>query len=310
MLIGYCRVSKADGSQSTALQRDALIASGVDPEQIYEDRVSGVTTERPGLDSCLKALRGHAEGQVGAGDILVVWKLDRLGRSLKHLVQLMEDLDKRGIGLRSLTEGFDTTTPVGRLSFGVIASLAQFERDLIKERVSAGLTAARARGRLGGRPATRVAKLIAAAAAMTDPRASPRERAPGSAETTTEPQPGPTACGTTGRACCGSPATPRFRPLTTKPSGRSDPSRCSRKSPAASAARLERRTTRSCEPCWTPPASRAGTCWKHCGPHRTNSSSGSRCPEPPCGPERPNKNLNSYDRKDKTNTMTSCSFSI
>ncbi len=175
MLIGYCRVSKADGSQSTALQRDALIASGVDPEQIYEDRVSGVTTERPGLDSCLKALRGHAEGQVGAGDILVVWKLDRLGRSLKHLVQLMEDLDKRGIGLRSLTEGFDTTTPVGRLSFGVIASLAQFERDLIKERVSAGLTAARARGRLGGRPATRVAKLIAAAAAMTDPRASPRE---------------------------------------------------------------------------------------------------------------------------------------
>ena len=171
MLIGYCRVSKADGSQSAALQRDALIASGVDPEQIYEDRVSGVTTERPGLDSCLKAMRGHAEGQVGAGDILVVWKLDRLGRSLKHLVQLMEDLDKRGIGLRSLTEGFDTTTPVGRLSFGVIAALAQFERDLIKERVSAGLTAARARGRLGGRPATRVAKLIAAA--MTDPRRRP-----------------------------------------------------------------------------------------------------------------------------------------
>ncbi len=86
----------------------------------------------------------------------------------------------------------------------------------------------------------------------------------------------------------------RFRPPTMKRNGRSAPSRCSRRSPAASVARLERRTTRCCEPCWTPPASRAGTCWKHCGPRRTNSSSGSRCPEPPRGPERPNRNLNSY----------------
>ena len=146
MLIGYARVSKADGSQSVDLQRHALTEAGVEAASIYEDEVSGKKDSRPGLDACLKTLR--------KGDILVVWKLDRLGRDLKHLVNTVQDLSDRGIGLRVLAgQGaqIDTTTPTGKLIFGIFASLAEFERELIRERTMAGLAAARARGRKGGR---------------------------------------------------------------------------------------------------------------------------------------------------------------
>jgi len=146
MLIGYARVSKADGSQSLDLQRDALRAAGVDPENIYEDLASGSREDRPGLMACLKALRD--------GDVLVVWKLDRLGRTLTHLVNTVKNLSDRNVGLQVLTGNgaeIDTTTASGRMIFGVFATLAEFERDLIRERTMAGLASARARGRKGGR---------------------------------------------------------------------------------------------------------------------------------------------------------------
>lgn len=146
MLIGYARVSKADGSQSLDLQHDALVGAGVEERHIYSDRVSGKKDERPGLEACLKALRD--------GDVLVVWKLDRLGRSLHHLVKTVTNLTDRGVGLKVLTgQGaqIDTTTAAGRLSFGIFAALAEFESELIRERTMAGLQAARARGRRGGR---------------------------------------------------------------------------------------------------------------------------------------------------------------
>lgn len=146
MLIGYVRVSKADGSQSLDLQKDALIAADVSDGQTYSDHASGKKDDRPGLEACLKALR--------MGDVLVVWKLDRLGRSLHHLVRTVTLLSDRGIGLRVLTgQGaqIDTTTAAGRLSFGIFAALAEFESELIRERTMAGLQAARARGRKGGR---------------------------------------------------------------------------------------------------------------------------------------------------------------
>lgn len=145
MLIGYMRVSKADGSQVLDLQRDALIAAGVLPEHLYEDFAAGTKDEREGLNACLKALRPK--------DTLVVWKLDRLGRNLKHLVNSVHDLNKREIGFKVLTgQGaqIDTSTSQGKLVFGIFAALAEFERDLIVERTHAGLTAARARGRKGG----------------------------------------------------------------------------------------------------------------------------------------------------------------
>ena len=140
MLIGYARVSTDD--QNLALQRDALAAAGC--EKVYEDRISGAKAERPGLALALEVAR--------AGDTLVVWRLDRLGRSLKDLIALAEGLDKRGVGLKSLKEALDTTSSGGRLVFHMFGALAEFERDLIRERTRAGLTAARARGRLGGRP--------------------------------------------------------------------------------------------------------------------------------------------------------------
>ena len=146
MLIGYARVSKADGTQSLDLQKDALLAADVPEGQTYSDHASGKKDDRPGLEACLKALR--------MGDVLVVWKLDRLGRSLHHLVRTVTMLSDRGIGLRVLTgQGaqIDTTTTAGRLSFGIFASLAEFESELIRERTMAGLQAARARGRKGGR---------------------------------------------------------------------------------------------------------------------------------------------------------------
>jgi DNA invertase Pin-like site-specific DNA recombinase len=147
VLVGYMRVSKADGSQTTDLQRDALLAAGVDTDSLYEDRASGKNDDRPQLAACLKALR-H-------GDTLVVWKLDRLGRDLRHLVNIVHDLTERGIGLKVLTgqgAAIDTTTASGKLVFGIFAALAEFERELISERTLAGLASARARGRSGGRP--------------------------------------------------------------------------------------------------------------------------------------------------------------
>ncbi len=165
MLIGYMRISKSDGSQTTNLQFDALVAAGVDPEHIYEDAASGAKDDRPDLAACIKSLR--------KGDTLVVWKLDRLGRSLRHLVEITENFNARGIGLKVLTgqgANIDTTTAAGRMVFGIFAALAEFERELISERTKAGLAAARARGRKGGRrPKMTPAKLRLAQAALKDP---------------------------------------------------------------------------------------------------------------------------------------------
>jgi len=146
MLIGYARISKADDSQVLDLQIDALIDAGIKKENIYNDKISGVKDNRPGLESCLKALRKD--------DTLVVWKLDRLGRSLKHLIATIDDLNKREVGFKVLTgEGIniDTTTPSGKMIFSIFGAFAEFERELIRERTLAGLKAARARGRKGGR---------------------------------------------------------------------------------------------------------------------------------------------------------------
>jgi len=147
MKIGYMRVSKSDGSQKLHLQRDALVADGVDESRIYEDLASGRKDHRPGLDACLKALQ--------PGNTLVIWKLDRLGRDLKHLVTMVDELAGRNVGLKVLTGNgaqIDTTTANGKLFFGIFAALAEYERELIRERTRAGLEAARARGRKGGRP--------------------------------------------------------------------------------------------------------------------------------------------------------------
>ena len=165
MQLGYLRISKADGSQVLDLQRDALLAAGVAADQLYSDLASGKRDDRPGLAACLKALR--------QGDVLVAWKLDRLGRDLRHLVNLVHELTSRGVGLRILTgqgASIDTTTAAGKLVFGIFAALAEFERELIVERTKAGLLAARARGRQGGRPYKMTpAKLRLARAAMADP---------------------------------------------------------------------------------------------------------------------------------------------
>lgn len=138
-LIGYARVSTAE--QDTALQTDALRTVGC--ERIFEDTVSGSKADRPGLAEALAYLR--------EGDVLAVWRLDRLGRSLPHLIETIAALEARGVGFRSLTEAIDTTTPGGRLIFHVFGALGQFERDLIRERTKAGLASAAARGRKGGR---------------------------------------------------------------------------------------------------------------------------------------------------------------
>jgi DNA invertase Pin-like site-specific DNA recombinase len=146
MLVGYMRISTTDERQSVDLQRDALLAVGVDERHLHEDRASGARDDRPGLKACLADLR--------RGDVLVVWKLDRLGRSLSHLIQIVDQLKMRAVAFRSLTEAIDTTTPHGEFLFNLFGSLAQYERALIKERVVAGLAAARRRGRKGGRPPT------------------------------------------------------------------------------------------------------------------------------------------------------------
>jgi DNA invertase Pin-like site-specific DNA recombinase len=137
--VGYARVSTAD--QGLALQLDALAAAGC--AKVFEDRASGARADRPGLRAALDYAR--------EGDVLVTWKLDRLGRSLPHLIETVAALERRGVGFRSLTEAIDTTTPGGRLVFHLFAALGQFERDLIRERTRAGLAAAAARGRRGGR---------------------------------------------------------------------------------------------------------------------------------------------------------------
>lgn len=139
MLIGYARVSTAD--QTLALQEDALQQAGC--EKIFRDVISGSTTERPGLSEALEYVR--------SGDVLVVWKLDRLGRSLAHLIQVVQQLQGDGVGFRSLQENMDTTTSGGQLIFHIFGALAEFERSLIRERTNAGLAAAKARGRVGGR---------------------------------------------------------------------------------------------------------------------------------------------------------------
>jgi DNA invertase Pin-like site-specific DNA recombinase len=167
VLIGCMRISKADGSQVLDLQKDALLSAGIDENRLYSDAQSGSRHDnRPGLTSCLKALQPT--------NTLIIWKLDRLGISLKDLVNIVEDLNERNIGLRVLTgQGaqIDTTTSHGRLVFGMFAALAEFERELIIERTNAGLAAARARGRMGGRPRKMDAPTLKMAmSAMHDPR--------------------------------------------------------------------------------------------------------------------------------------------
>jgi DNA invertase Pin-like site-specific DNA recombinase len=138
-LIGYARVSTQD--QHVDMQHDALLETGC--EKVFVDTASGAATDRPQLAAALDYLRED--------DVLVTWRLDRLGRSLKHLVQVVADLEERGVGFRSLNESIDTTTPTGKLVFHIFCALAEFERDLIRERTMAGLAAARSRGRMGGR---------------------------------------------------------------------------------------------------------------------------------------------------------------
>ena len=158
MIIGYARVSTQD--QNTELQADALDKAGC--EQIFKEKFTGKLRERPELSHCLKTLR--------EGDVLVVWKLDRLARSLKDLVEIIDDLNERKVGFKSLTESIDTTSSGGRLVFHIFGALAQFEHELIRERTIAGLHAARARGRKGGRkPAMSASDVKKAAAMLSDP---------------------------------------------------------------------------------------------------------------------------------------------
>jgi DNA invertase Pin-like site-specific DNA recombinase len=142
MLIGYARVSTNE--QHLDLQRDALLQAGVAARNIYTDKVTGVKSERPGLKQALSHLRD--------GDTFLVWRLDRLGRSLRHLIDTVTTLKNRGVAFKSLTENIDTATATGNLVFQIFGALAEFERNLITERTVAGLVAARARGRTGGRP--------------------------------------------------------------------------------------------------------------------------------------------------------------
>ena len=160
MLIGYMRVSSDSDRQSTDLQRDALLKAGVDVRNIFEDRASGARDDRTGL--------GKALEYVNPGDVFVVWKLDRLGRSLTHLISIVNELREKRVTLCSLTENMDTSTPSGELFFHVFGALAQYERSLIQERVVAGLAAARQRGRIGGRPPSIVGEKLDAIIAALD----------------------------------------------------------------------------------------------------------------------------------------------
>ena len=164
-LVGYARVSTLD--QDPALQLDALAAAGC--TKIFDDCASGARTDRPGLQRALDYVR--------EGDVLVVWKLDRLGRSLAHLIETVAALEQRGVGFRSITEAIDTTTPGGRLVFHLFGALGQFERDLIRERTRAGLAAAAARGRKGGRKRVIDAEKLARARSLVARGLSVREAA-------------------------------------------------------------------------------------------------------------------------------------
>ncbi len=144
MLIGYMRVSSDNDRQVLDLQYDALIKEGIDPRHIFQDKASGVRDNREGLQEALNYLK--------SGDCLVVWKLDRLGRSLPHLISIVDGFKEKNIGFRSITEKMDTTTPHGEFLFSVFGALAQYERALTKERIMAGLDAAKKRGKTGGRP--------------------------------------------------------------------------------------------------------------------------------------------------------------
>ncbi|EOW9288093.1 recombinase family protein [Vibrio cholerae] len=164
MIVGYARVSTQD--QSLELQLDALRVAGC--EQIFSEKITGKSRERPELTTCLKMLRKE--------DVLVVWKLDRLARSLKDLVELINELESRQIGFRSVTEAIDTTTAGGRLVFHIFGALAEFEHNLIRERTIAGLAAARARGRKGGRkPSMSNADTRKAAAMLKDDKITKKE---------------------------------------------------------------------------------------------------------------------------------------
>jgi DNA invertase Pin-like site-specific DNA recombinase len=163
MLIGYARISTTD--QTLALQQDALTAAGC--EKIFTDTASGSRPDRPGLAEALNLAR--------AGDMLVVWRLDRLGRSLAHLIETVRDMQDRGIHFRSLQERLDTATSGGKLVFHVFGALAEFERDLIRGRTMAGLVAARARGRRGGRPGLSPEKVRQLRTLTTDPTNSVKE---------------------------------------------------------------------------------------------------------------------------------------
>jgi len=144
MLVGYMRVSTDADRQTTDLQKDALLKAGVDERHIFSDYASGTKDDRKGLKNALKYMKEK--------DCLIVWKLDRLGRSLSHLLEIISELKERDIGFKSLTENMDTTTPQGELFFHIFAALSQYERSLIRERIMAGLEAAKQRGRKGGRP--------------------------------------------------------------------------------------------------------------------------------------------------------------
>lgn len=164
MVIGYARVSTND--QNPELQVDALEKAGA--EQVFQEKFTGTLKERPELSQCLRILRKD--------DVLVVWKLDRLARSLKDLVEIVQDLHDRGVGFKSLTESIDTTSSGGRLVFHIFGALAEFEHDLIRERTMAGLQAARARGRKGGRkPSLSDADIRKAIAMLSDPKITKKE---------------------------------------------------------------------------------------------------------------------------------------
>jgi len=164
MIIGYARVSTQD--QNPTLQLDALATAGC--EQVFHEKATGKFRDRPELINCLRTLR--------KGDTLVVWKLDRLARSLKDLVEIVHDLSERGVGFRSLTESIDTTSSGGRLVFHIFGALAEFEHSLIRERTLAGLAAARARGRRGGRrPVMSKADVRKASAMLADPQITKTE---------------------------------------------------------------------------------------------------------------------------------------
>jgi DNA invertase Pin-like site-specific DNA recombinase len=158
MLFGYARVSTND--QHCFGQKDALMVAGVHRANLYTDVASGAREDRPGLEDLLRVIQ--------TGDTLIVTKLDRLGRSLKHLIQTVELLEKKGVAFRSLSEGFDTNTSGGKLIFSIFGAIAEFERSLIQERTHAGLRAARARGRVGGRPKVMDAKKIVRAKELYD----------------------------------------------------------------------------------------------------------------------------------------------